>query len=122
MKIFACVKHVPDTAAYAATTAAILACEDVDAAIISAVPVSGALNTLEKSTDGSHREDVAAPEALGNRWLEIIAASDKPVVVVVDSGALYDPLCRQIEAAGVPVFRKIDRAARALAAFCRGEA
>ena len=56
----------------------------------------------------------------GSGWIEILAASPKPAVVVIDAGELYDPLCRQIEAAGVPVFRKIDRAARALAAFCRG--
>ena len=42
-------------------------------------------------------------------------------MVVVDSGEIYDPMCRIIEKAGIPVFRKIDRAARALAAFCRGE-
>ncbi len=41
--------------------------------------------------------------------------------VVVDSGVIYDPMCRMIEEAGIPVFRKIDRAARALDAFCRAE-
>ena len=52
--------------------------------------------------------------------VRILAANAKPAVVVVDSGRMYDPLCRRLEEAGVPVFRKIDRAARALAAFCRG--
>ena len=36
----------------------------------------------------------------------------------VDSGRIYDPVCFMFERAGLPVFRKIDRAARALAAFC----
>lgn len=108
-----------DTEAYAATSAAILACPDVDVAILSAVPVTGALDTLEAATDGAHREDISGPRALGHRWLEVLAATDKPAVVVVDAGSRYDPLCRQLEAAGVPVFRKIDRAARALAAHCR---
>ncbi|MBD3221755.1 hypothetical protein GF314_10985 [bacterium] len=108
-----------DTGSYAATSRALLASPSVDAAILSAVPVTGALETLEADPDGRHGEDIDRPDALGQRWLEIIAASDKPVVVVVDSGRLYDPLCEQIAAAGVPVFRKIDRAARALGAFCR---
>ena len=50
--------------------------------------------------------------------IEIIQGSAKPAVVVVDSGEIYDPMCRMMEEAGIPVFRKIDRAARALAAFC----
>jgi acyl-CoA synthetase (NDP forming) len=108
-----------NTEAYAASSQAILECPTVDAAILSAVPVTGALETLEAANDGQHREDIARDQALGRRWLEIIGKSDKPVVVVVDSGRPYDPLCHQIEAAGVPVFRKIDRAARSLAAYCR---
>jgi acyl-CoA synthetase (NDP forming) len=108
------------TEAYAAASAAILDGPDVDVAILSAVPVTGALDTLARAADGSHREDIEQPASLGRRWLEILATRRKPAVVVIDSGALYDPLCRQIEAAGVPVFRKIDRAARAVAAFCRG--
>jgi acyl-CoA synthetase (NDP forming) len=107
------------TESYAASSQAILACPTVDAAILSAVPVTGTLDTLEAAADGAHREDISRETGLGRRWLEIIGASRKPAVVVVDSGRPYDPLCRQIEVAGVPVFRKIDRAARALAAFCR---
>jgi acyl-CoA synthetase (NDP forming) len=37
---------------------------------------------------------------------------------VIDSGPLYDPMALMLEQGGVPVFRKIDRAVRALAAFC----
>jgi len=107
------------TRSYADSSAAILSCPAVDAAILSAVPVTGTLNTMEISADGSHGEDITLDKALGNRWLEVIGKSDKPTVVVVDSGRPYDALCRQIEAAGVPVFRKIDRAARSLAAYCR---
>lgn len=109
------------TVAYARASAAILACAGVDAAILSAVPVTPALETLEAVTDGSHREDLQGELSLGRQWLQIVGASEKPVVVVIDSGRLYDPLCRMLEAGGIPVFRKIDRAARALAAFLRSE-
>ena len=109
------------TAAYARSSAAILACAGVDAAILSAVPVTPALETLAAVADGSHREDLRNGGSLGRQWVEIVGASDKPTVLVVDSGRLYDPLCRMLEEAGIPVFRKIDRAARALAAFIATE-
>jgi acyl-CoA synthetase (NDP forming) len=109
------------TAAYARSSAAILACAGVDTAILSAVPVTPALETLAAVADGSHREDLLNSGSLGRQWVEIVGASDKPTVLVVDSGRLYDPLCRMLEEAGIPVFRKIDRAARALAAFVATE-
>jgi len=109
------------TTAYARASAAILACAGVDAAILSAVPVTPALETLEAVTDGSHPENLHADTSLGHRWAAMVGASPKPVVIVIDSGRLYDPLCRMLEEAGIPVFRKIDRAARALAAFSRTE-
>lgn len=109
-----------DTAAFAACCAAILGCPDVDAGLFSAVPVTGAMDTLPADPAGSHREDVAGADSLSSRLARVFAASAKPAVMVVDSGDLYQPLRRRLEEAGVPVFRKIDRAARALAAFCRG--
>ena len=41
----------------------------------------------------------------------------KPMVVVIDSGALYDPMADGLTRAGVPVFRSADRALRALNAW-----
>ncbi|MBK9303145.1 MAG: CoA-binding protein [bacterium] len=66
---------------------------------------------------GVHGEDLDAPGSLAGRLAPLLAGCGKPAVVVVDSGRLYDPLCARFEQAGVPVFRKIDRAARALACF-----
>ncbi len=106
--------------AFADCCAAILACPDVDAGLFSAVPVTGAMDTLPADPAGKHREDLAGPTSLPSLMLHALLASPKPAVVVVDSGDLYQPLRRCFEAAGVPVFRKIDRAARALAAYCRG--
>lgn len=109
-----------DSKAFADCCAAILACPDVDVGLFSAVPVTGAMETLPADPAGSHREDLAGPNSLPALMIRALAASPKPAVVVVDSGDLYQPLRRCFEAAGVPVFRKIDRAARALAAYCRG--
>lgn len=109
------------TEAFAASCRAILDCPTVDAAILSAVPVTPSLDTLPADPQGRHAENLAAPGSLPGRLIEIMRGSPKPAVVVVDSGGIYDPMCRLILEAGIPVFRKIDRAVRALAAFCAGQ-
>jgi acyl-CoA synthetase (NDP forming) len=109
------------TAAFAASCRAILECPTVDVAILSSVPVTPALDNLPADPEGKHREDILGPDSQPSLMVDIITGSAKPAVVVVDSGEIYDPMCRIIEKAGIPVFRKIDRAARALAAYCRGE-
>ncbi|MEN8008252.1 MAG: acetate--CoA ligase family protein [Candidatus Krumholzibacteriota bacterium] len=109
------------TAAFADSCRAILECPGVDVAILSSVPVTPTLDNLPADPHGYHRENLLGPESQPSLMVDIIGGSAKPAVVVVDSGRIYDPMCRIIEKAGIPVFRKIDRAARALAAFCRGE-
>ena len=109
------------TAAFAASCRAVLECPEVDVAILSSVPATPALDNLPADPGGAHREDILGPGSQPSLMVDIITGSAKPAVVVVDSGEIYDPMCRIIEKAGIPVFRKIDRAARALAAFCRGE-
>ncbi len=108
-----------DTAAYARSVEAILASDRVDCALISSVPVTPALDNLPAAPDGGHRENLDGPDSQAGAFVRLLGASSKPAVVAIDSGELYDPLCRRIEAAGIPVFRKIDRACRALAAFVR---
>jgi acyl-CoA synthetase (NDP forming) len=109
------------TKAFAASCQAILECPEVDVAILSSVPVTPTLDNLEADPGGAHRENILGPESQPALMVDIINGSAKPAVVVVDSGKIYDPMCRIIEKAGIPVFRKIDRAARALEAFCRVE-
>ena len=104
------------TAAYDAAVMAIAAGAEVDAMIISAVPVTPALNNLPVAP-GVHREDLAGPDSQASSFVRHLGASRKPAVVVVDSGAMYDPLAEAIESQGIPVFRKIDRASRSLARF-----
>ncbi len=107
------------TEAFTSSCRAILECRDVDVAILSSVPVTPALDNLPADPAGVHRENILGPDSQPSLMVDIIMGSAKPAVVVVDSGEIYDPMCRIIEKAGIPVFRKIDRAACALAAFCR---
>jgi acyl-CoA synthetase (NDP forming) len=107
------------TEAFCESCRAILECPEVDVAILSSVPVTPALDNLPADPGGGHPENLESPDSQPSRMVAILMGSAKPAVVVVDSGRIYDPMCRMIETAGIPVFRKIDRAARALAAFCQ---
>ncbi|HEX7529390.1 MAG TPA: hypothetical protein VF425_09785, partial [Thermoanaerobaculia bacterium] len=56
--------------------------------------------------------------ALAQELLRLFRATKKPVVVNVDSGRLYDDFVGVLQHGGIPVYRKIDRASRALSALC----
>lgn len=97
---------------------ALLADPGVDVVVVSAVPVTPALDVLVKDPAGSHGEDVHGPASLPNRLARLFAASTKPVVAAIDSGALYDPCVGVLRRAGVPTWRRIDRAMRAMSRYC----
>ncbi len=110
-----------NTEAYSSSVSAIINSDGIDCAIISSVPVTPALNNLPACPDSRLREDLYADGSQGHEFIKIISKVDKPVVVVIDSGELYNPLAVMIEAAGIPVFRKIDRASKALASFVNSQ-
>jgi len=99
-------------AVWSACVEALLGDAGVDAAIVSIVPLTAAMQTLPAG-DG-HREDLSRPEAIAGRLAELRGRVGKPFVCAVDSGTLYDPLVRTLEAAGIPVFRYADEATRYL--------
>ncbi|PID80739.1 hypothetical protein CSA17_01755 [bacterium DOLJORAL78_65_58] len=106
------------TGAFCDSCQALMDSETVDVAILSSVPVTPALNNLPADAEGRHREDMAAADSQPSRMIAICQASSKPAVIAVDSGRIFEPMRHMIEKAGIPVFRKIDRAARALATYC----
>jgi acyl-CoA synthetase (NDP forming) len=89
----------------------------VDALIVSPVPVTPALDNLAPDLVGTHTENIHAPGSLPQELLRLFRKTKKPVVVNVDSGRLYDDFVAVLQRGGIPVFRKIDRASRALSAF-----
>jgi acyl-CoA synthetase (NDP forming) len=103
-------------AVYEDAVAALLDDPGVDAAVVGCVPLTAALATLPAGVRDA--EDGASRTAIGPRLARLFAATTKPWVVVVDSGAQYDPLARTLAAAGVPVFRTADRAVRLLGVYC----
>ncbi|MCD4750275.1 MAG: acetate--CoA ligase family protein [Thermoanaerobaculales bacterium] len=98
--------------AFVRLVSTILEDPNVDAAVIGIVPLTPALQTLPESED--HRENVLDPRSLCQLLPQVAAKSHKPVVVVVDSGEIFDPMVATIENGGLPVFRSADRAMKAL--------
>jgi acyl-CoA synthetase (NDP forming) len=84
----------------------------VDAAVVGIVPLTPAMQTLAPGE--GHRESISDPASIAQLLPGAVSASDKPVVAVVDSGVLFDPLVEALRARGLPVFRSADRAVRAL--------
>ena len=102
--------------AYADTVQALLDDDQYDAAVVGIVPLTAALNTL--APGAGHREDVWRPGGIVARLAAMKRHAAKPWVVVVDAGAIYDPMVRALEAAGIPTFRTADRALRLLNIYC----
>jgi len=87
----------------------------VDAVVVAGVPNTPALDDLPQGE--GHKEDISQPASLPSRLIEVFGRSRKPMIFSVDAGALYEPCVRRMKAAGLPCFRKVDRATRALSAF-----
>ncbi len=95
--------------AYEESLRALLDDPGVDCGIVGIVPLTGMMNSLAPGPL-SKGEDVGRDDALPARYGALMAETEKPWVAVVDSGQLYDPLARGLEARGVPTFRTADRA------------
>jgi acyl-CoA synthetase (NDP forming) len=103
------------TESYAACAEALLEDPGVDAVVVAGVPATPYLEDLPRGE--GHDEDIARPTSLPSRLIRLFHATRKPVVFSVDSGALYESCVQMMMRAGLPCFRKVDRATRALAAF-----
>jgi acyl-CoA synthetase (NDP forming) len=108
------------TAQFVAATEALLEDPCVDALLVSPIPVTPALEDLPPDLVGAHAENIHAPGSLPQELLRLFRQSGKPMAVSVDSGRLYDDFVTVLQRGGIPVYRKIDRASRALSALCTG--
>ena len=98
-----------DEEAYEDAVRVLLEADEVDAVVVGIVPLTAALKTVG--------EEVEAPGSLAHRLPALARATRKPMIVVVDSGPLYDPLVRALRAGGLPVFRSADQAVRSLGRY-----
>ncbi|MCX6112704.1 MAG: acetate--CoA ligase family protein [Proteobacteria bacterium] len=91
---------------YVGCLKALLKDKSVSAGVVSCIPMTPALKSIKEEL---------GTESMFNMIEEYSKTSDKPFVVVVDSGELYDPACKVIK--NVPVFRESDRAIKALSRY-----
>lgn len=91
---------------------------NVDGVVVSPLPPTQALDTMPPDLTGSHLENIYALTALPPELIRVFRNTKKPFVACVDSGRLYDDFVVLLQRAGIPTFRKIDRATRALSLYC----
>ncbi len=106
---------VTPTEKYVAIARALAEDPAVHALVVAGVPATPFLDSLGRGE--GHREDVEGEKGLATLLVAFFRATPKPVVFSVDAGALYDPLVAAMRRAGLPAFRRVDRATRALARF-----
>ncbi len=106
---------VADDTVFSACAQAVLEDPGVDCAVISVHPLTGSLQTIAPAE--GHPQNVYDPSSVGPRLIEIFKATDKPFVVSIDAGVLYDPLADLLQEAGIPVFRDCDAAVKFLRKF-----
>ncbi len=106
---------VTDSETFAAIVETLLEDPGIDVMVASPVPPTPFLENLPAGP--GHDEDIARPTSVPNRLISVFENTMKPMVVCVDSGPLYTPGVQMMERAGIPCFRRIDRAMRALATY-----
>ena len=81
---------------------------NVDVLIHSCVPLSHIMKTLPGRSGEGGIED---PDSFPRLIIDVFKNGvNKPLVVVLDSGVLYDPMADMLMGAGIPVFRSADEA------------
>ncbi len=87
---------------------------DIDMIVVAIVPLTPMLHTLaEEILEADHRPEktlISEIGALNNK-------SSKPIIVVLDSGRLFDTMAESFESEGLPVFRSADICITALGKY-----
>jgi indolepyruvate ferredoxin oxidoreductase beta subunit len=96
-------------AMYEAAARIMLSHDEFDALLVGFVPLTAMLATTPK--------EIAERESLADVLGRLVKETSKPIVAVVDAGAMYDPLVRRLHDCGIPVFRAADAAVHALGRY-----
>ena len=101
--------------AFVEAAQAVLADPGVHVGVVGCVPLTPALQTLQRGH--APDDDVEDPSGVTAGLAALWRDTDKPWVVAVDGGPRYDAMVRLLEEAGIPVFRRADRATALLARY-----
>lgn len=100
---------------YARVISSLLGDDNIDVVIVAIVPLTPILHTLadEHIADDTITSGLDIVEKIA----ELNNQTVKPLVMVVDSGPLYDHMANGLEEMGLPVFRSADHAVRVLGKY-----
>jgi acyl-CoA synthetase (NDP forming) len=90
---------------------------NTDCIVISNVASTAAQENLPPGED--HSENIYKEGSHPDRLIKLVQNTEKPVVISMNGGKIYDPAVGMMEEAGLCVFRKIDRAVKALERFVK---
>ncbi|MFO7914512.1 MAG: acetate--CoA ligase family protein [Candidatus Krumholzibacteriales bacterium] len=105
------------TAAYGRCVKKIINDPNTDCIIISNVASTATQENLPPGE--GHDENIYNENSHPNTLIRLVKSTGKPAVISMNGGGIYDPAVELMEEAGLCVFRKIDRAVRAMDRFVR---
>lgn len=88
---------------------------NTDVIIVAIVPLTPILHTL--AVEQIAADSITASLDIVEKIVELNRESIKPLVMVVDSGSLYDHMANGLEEMGLPVFRSADHAVRVVGKY-----
>lgn len=88
---------------------------ETDLVLCATIPLTPAMATLDRGVPEA--ESIRSEGSLVNRLARVLGETDKPLVVSIDSGPVFDPMARAFEEKGLPCFRSADRAVRAMGLY-----
>lgn len=89
--------------------------DNTDVVIVAIVPLTPILHTLPEEDIGD--DGLATNHDIVGKIAKLNKQTEKPLVMVVDSGPLYDHMANGLEEKGLPVFRSADQAVRVLGKY-----
>jgi acyl-CoA synthetase (NDP forming) len=102
-------------AVYLDVIATLLKDDNIDSVVAAIVPLTPILHTLPEEIDNDKR--FGSENSIVEQIVALNAASTKPLIIVVDSGKLYDPMADSFQQHALPVFRSADIAVSVLGKY-----
>jgi acyl-CoA synthetase (NDP forming) len=100
---------------YLDVIATLLEDDNIDSVVAAIVPLTPILHTLPEELDQNNK--FGSENSIVDRISSLNAVSPKPLIIVVDSGRLYDPMADGFQDHGLPVFRSADIAVSVLGKY-----